>query len=288
VKRKTKTFLSTIFLIATIAIFLSVQISKAQTGDLKVWIFDVGQGDSIFIKTPKGIDVLIDGGEGKDVLEELGEALPFWDHHINLVILTHPHADHVNGLVEVLKRYDVDQILEPGKNSETSGYLGFLHEIENNNIKKTITKSEQKILLEDNIFINILWPESNVNEIEDINDTSIVTKLSYGNIDFLLTGDATSEVEKEILDQNLDSEFLKVGHHGSRYSSSANFLAQVGPLVSFISAGKDNRFNHPHDETLTRLEEVGSKILRTDQNGTIKVTVEEDGDWDIWCEKDCN
>jgi len=288
VKKRTRIFLATICIVAIIAIFLFIQITKAGSNNLKVWILDVGQGDGILIKTPNNIDVLIDGGPGRSILEKLGEALPFWDRHIDLIILTHPHADHVNGLVEVLKRYRVDQVLEPNFNNNSPGYIAFDKLIKEKNIKKTIAKDGQEIILGENLIMDIFWPPQPLNEwTQDLNDISVVSKLSYGEIDFLLTGDLTSNAEKEILDEGLESEFLKVGHHGSKYSSSKEFLEEVSPLISIISSGEGNSFGHPHQETIDRLEEVRSEVLRTDLSGNIKIEVEENGDWKIECERNC-
>jgi len=297
--RKTKLFLIIILIVAFFAAFLLVENAKAYPPALKVWILDVGQGDSIFIKTPQNNDILIDGGPDKKVLEELGEILPFWDRKIDLVILTHPNADHLNGLVEVIKRYKVRNILEPVSCYNIPAYLQWKKIIEEKNITKITAQQGEKIILDSGITMHILWPPyKTCEEIDDINNVSVVAQLSYKNIDFLFTGDATSEVENGLAFFCSDSdikecqksfriEFLKVAHHGSRYSSPKNFLEKIKPLVSLISVGKNNSYHHPHQETLKRLKEIGSRVLRTDVSGRIKIEVKGDNKWEVRCEKRC-
>lgn len=269
--------------VVTLAFFVSAEFSKARVGSLKVYFFDVGQGDSILIRTPEGKDILIDGGPNSAVIESLGKALPFWDRHIDMVILTHPHDDHILGLYDVLKRYRVDQVLEPSIKEEPENMI-YLNELTD---KEVGVFSDNKINLGEGLILDFLYPLSLDIEEENLNDTSLVFKLSYGGIDFLFTGDATEEVEAKALGGNLDSEFLKVGHHGSRYSSSQEFLEKVSPLVSIISVGEGNSFGHPTRDTLDRLASVGSRVLRTDISGTVEVEVENDGKWEIKCSKGC-
>ncbi len=287
-KRKTKLFLTALFLTAITATFFLVQNSRAQTGELRVYFFDVGQGDSIFIKTPEGKDVLIDGGPNNTVLERLGEVMPFWDKNIDLVILTHPHADHINGLFDVLERYNVNEVLEPDFPATNDSYQSFNQLLESKKITKKLADDDRDFEIEKDLRLDVLWPDQEQGALKEINEYSVVTKLSYKNIDFLLTGDAYQENEEKIIDQNLSSEFLKVAHHGSRSSTSQEFLEKVHPLISVISVGAKNSYGHPTQDILNRLAEVKAKVLRTDLNGTIEVDVKPDESWVIKCEKTCS
>lgn len=296
--RKTKLFLSTLMSVVILTFFLYTQYSRANTNTsntgnliapiLKVYFFDVGQGDSILIRTPGGKDILIDGGPDATVLERLGETLPYWDRQIDLVILTHPHADHIQGLDDVMKNYQVGEVIETDMKSPTpeENYFNKLA-VSDGSVQEKAIKGE-KINIENDIDLQVLYPFTYQMEEENINDYSVVIKMNYKGKSFLFTGDATTEVEAEILDQNLDSDFLKVGHHGSRYSSSLQFLEKVSPAVSIISVGEGNSFGHPTKDTLDRLSSIGSRVIRTDRSGTVEVDVGGDGNWVINCSETCN
>ncbi|MDD5731385.1 MAG: ComEC/Rec2 family competence protein [Patescibacteria group bacterium] len=282
--------------VAILTFFLYTQYSKANTNTastgnlvgpiLKVYYFDVGQGDSIFIKTPEGKDILIDGGPDATVMERLGETLPYWDRTIDLMVLTHPHADHIQGLDDVLKNYKVGEVIETDLKNPTpeENYFNKLAGL--TEIQKAV--KGEKINLESDLDLQILYPFGlQVNE-EDLNDDSIVLKMIYKGRSFLFTGDATTNVESKIEDQDLKADFLKVGHHGSRYASSSAFLEKVKPAVSIISVGAGNSFGHPTRDTLDRLSAVGSRVLRTDKAGTVEVDVGSNGEWVVSCSKGCN
>lgn len=246
-----------------------------QPQNLEVDFLDVGQGDAILIKTPGGQNILIDGGPDKTVVKRLGENLPWWDKQIDLMILTHPHDDHVTGLVEVLKRYRVRRILYTGATHNAPNYLTWLKAVRDKKVPLTIVDKEQTIDLTKNVKLEILYPDQSLlnKTLSDLNDSSIVIKLIYGQNKFLLTGDVGLEVEKTLLagGADLSADVLKVGHHGSQYSSSQEFLEKVKPRVAVIEAGKDNDFGHPNLRIIKRLERVGARIFRTDLNGTIKI-----------------
>lgn len=294
--KRTKLYLSVLMSVAILTFFLYTQYSKANTNNvaglvapiLKVYFFDVGQGDSVFIRTPEGKDILIDGGPDATVLERLGETLPYWDRTIDLAILTHPHADHIQGLDDVLKNYQVGEVIETDMKTPTpeENYFNKLV-ASDGSIQEKAIKGE-KINIENDLDLQVLYPFTYQMEEENINDYSVVIKMIYKGRSFLFTGDATAEVEAQILDQNLDSDFLKVGHHGSRYSSSQKFIEAVSPAVSIISVGAGNSFGHPTQDTLNRLNAVGSRVLRTDKAGTVEVDVGGDGKWVINCSKTCN
>ncbi|MDO8663688.1 MAG: ComEC/Rec2 family competence protein [Candidatus Wildermuthbacteria bacterium] len=241
---------------------------------LEVNFFDVGQGDSAFIETPKGRQILIDGGPSSAILEKLSKEMPFWDRTIDLVILTHPEKDHMSGLLDVLKRYKVENILWTGVVRDTAEYKEWEKLIKEEGARIIIAKASQKIIIARSVLA-ILYPLDNLEGkvFKDSNNTSIVIKLSFGENNFLFTGDALKLVEKEIIGRGLDikSDVLKIGHHGSKTSSGEEFIEQVSPAIAVISAGRNNSYGHPHQEVLDTLNKYGITVLRTDQNGDIKI-----------------
>lgn len=240
---------------------------------LKVIFFDVGQGDAIYIETPNKKQVLIDGGPDDSVLPLLSKFMPFGDRSIDLVVATHPDSDHISGLVDVLGDYKVKTVIDNGVVNGTTVYNNLEKEIKENKIKNITAKSGMKIILDEkrNIYLDILSPFEDISK-EDTNDNSIVARLSYGNQSFLFTGDATiySEVLMHQREKNLlDADVLKLGHHGSKGSSSILFLEDVSPKISIISAGKNNRYGHPDEETLERLKELQIPYISTINEGNI-------------------
>jgi len=273
-----------VLFIADILVYLAVY-SFSRQNFLEVIFFDVGQGDSILILTPEGRQILIDGGPNSAILEKLGGSLPFWDRTIDLIILTHPENDHLTGLIEVLKNYEVENILWTGIIRDTETYKEWERLIAKEQGKEEkanifIAKAGQKIYLSGknlNQYIDILYPfESLEGKIfEDSNDTSIVNKLIFGENSFLFPGDIYKSAEKEILEKgggiDVDSDILKISHHGSKTSSAEEFIAKVSPEVAVISAGKDNKYGHPSPETLEALEKYGITVLRMDIQGDVKI-----------------
>ncbi|MBU2595723.1 MBL fold metallo-hydrolase [Patescibacteria group bacterium] len=260
-------------------VWFSLIYTKGAESELVVNFLDVGQGDAILIQAPKG-EVLIDGGPGRQVLEELGEEMPFFDRKIELVIMTHPDADHINGLVEVLKNYQVDEVMETGVANNNKGYQEWQKLIEEKKIKDTIVKKGDKIDLGEGVELNIVWPEVDLKEQknENTNDTSIVNFLNWGDIDVVLTGDAETPVLDKIAEENpgIDIEILKQPHHGSKNGISQKFLETFKPEVSVISVGAKNRYGHPHQDVLDILGKLGIKVYRTDEQGTIKAIIDKD------------
>jgi len=246
-----------------------------QPENLEVDFLDVGQGDAILIKAPAGQNILIDGGPDKAVLKRLAENLPWWDKQIDLMILTHPHDDHVSGLIDVIKRYQVKEILYTGVIHHSPNILAWLELIKNKKIKLTIIDRPQTVKLSQNCQLDIIYPQESFlgQEVENLNNTSLTFKLIYGQTKFLFTGDLEQLAEEKILASavNLQADVLKVGHHGSDTSSSQAFLDKIQPQLAVISVGKDNDFGFPSLRVIKRLERLGAQILRTDQAGTIKL-----------------
>ena len=238
----------------------------ARTQFLEVTFFDVGQGDAIFIETPKRQQILIDGGPDSKILEKLGKEMSFWDRDIDLIILTHPEKDHLVGLLEVLKKYRVENILWTGIIRDTAEYKEWKKLTEEEGAKMFIAKVDQKIYSSaKNFRAEILYPFENLEGkvYKDSNNTSIISKLIFDENSFLFTGDIYQSAEKEILDRGVEvnSDVLKVSHHGSKTSTSEEFLKEVSPQIAVISVGKENSYGHPHQEVLERLEKFGIKIF---------------------------
>jgi competence protein ComEC len=257
---------------------------------LHVSFLDVGQGDAILIQTPSGQDILIDGGpDSQRINLELSERLPFWDRTIDLVVCTQPHADHVTGLIDVLQRYKVKQVLDPGVSYDSAIYQEWLRLIEDKEIEYGIAWSGQEIDLGNGIKIEVLNPPESLWEgtSDDVDNNGVVLRLSWGQVSFLLTADIRAEAEFELIGQraNLRSTVLKVAHHGSETSTSQQFLAAVDPQVAVVSVGEGNPFGHPSSEVRGRLiDRLGEDNgYRTDEDGTIEFIT--DGET-LWVETD--
>lgn len=248
--------------------------------NLKIFVIDVGQGDSIFILTPSGKKMLIDGG---DKYGGKFGAVPFLKkngiNHLDIVVPSHPHADHAGGLPEVLKTFKVDTVLDSGQAHTPNFYKNFLALIEKNRVKYKVVRAGDILDFKDGVVANILGPSEPLLDgtNSDANNNSIVMKLVYKDFSMLFVGDAEKEAEERLLSAGVDleSDILKVGHHGSKTSTSPNFLEAVNPKIAVISSGKRNNFGHPSPVTLERLKGAGIKVLRTDEKGTI--LIETDG-----------
>ena len=258
-------FIAAIFIWSTIFSLLSDNV-------LKVVFFDVGQGDGIFIETPNKKQILIDGGPDKTILEKLGQIMPPYDQTIDLVILTHPDADHLTGLVEVLKYFKIGQIITSGFAGDSATYQEWEKEIQKKRIEVILARAGQKIVFPSGAVLEILWPDqSRLETISKANDASVVGRLVYGNSEILLPGDIERKIENILLGENLDldADILKAAHHGSKTSTGEAFLNAVSPEAAVISVGKDNRYGHPNQEVLDRLDNIAA--YRTDESGDIKI-----------------
>ncbi len=237
---------------------------------LRISFYNVGQGDSIFIQTPEHVQVLIDGGVNATVLEKLAKDMPLYDRSIDLVIATHPNADHISGLVDVLERYRVNSLFLPRIQNNTLAYQKLLRAALKNHVAVKETWGVENISLDKGINFKILNPLRG-EQYKNDNDFGIVGFLTYGKFQALFTADISQEKEEKImkfLPRNIT--VLKVAHHGSRYSSSFNFLNYIHPQISIIQVGKNN-YGHPAKETLDKLKSIGSSMLRTDRDGDIEI-----------------
>ena len=250
--------------------------NQSKSRFLEISFFDVGQGEAIFIETPQGHQILVDGGPDFTILEKLKKEIPFWDKSIDVVILTHPEKDHLAGLIEVLKRYKIDFIFWTGVKRETEMWhlwKEVLEKEKKEGARVVLAKAGQKIVASKaSIFIIYPFEDLEGKLTKDSNNTSIVFKLVYGKNSFLFTGDIYQKVERELSERNYNllANVLKVAHHGSNTSSGKDFIEEVLPLWAIISVGKDNAYHHPHLEVLKVLKEAGVNVLRTDEMGDIK------------------
>lgn len=272
--KKTKLYVLILLFGASSFAWYAVFRIERSNGKLFVDVFDVGQGDAIFFEAGDN-QVLVDGGPDNTVLTRLGNVMPFWDHSIDLLVLTHAHVDHVTGLIEVLKRYDVGMVLESGEQYQTPEYEEWHRIIKEKNIPVVTAKKGEVVHIGDGVVLDVLSPFENANGISFKNphDAMVVTKLIFNKTSFLLMGDAEKMIEYRLVQENpsiLKSDVLKIGHHGSKTSSSEEFLFAVSPDIAVISLGKKNRYGHPHQEVLDRLRSFGVEIFRTDVEGDVK------------------
>lgn len=244
-----------------------------EEGDrLSLVVFDVGQGDAIWIETPDRYQVLVDGGPSGRVVEKLGSVMGFWDRHIDLLVLTHPHADHLTGLLDVLDRYTVGAVIDPGAEYDTAEYALWEEKLAQKKIPRYRAIAGMEVAIGKYATLSILSPmETPRRRLSNVHDANIVGELSFGEVEFLLTGDAEAKLERALLSRGRisDVEILKVGHHGSKTSSSDAFLSAAKPEFAVISAGKNNRYGHPHPSVLERLESLGIQVFRTDVAGNV-------------------
>lgn len=237
-----------------------------------VWVFDIGQGDAIFIDAPDA-QVLIDGGRNGEVVEKLAAVMPFWDRSIDYVINTHPHADHVIGLNYVLERYSVGEAWVSGQEYNSDAFA-FFEDWTQSHGQWRVAGAGDEIDLGAGASLKLLWPEESVEGevLEETHDGNIVAELTYGETTVLLTGDFEAEEEVQILDELDHIDVLKVGHHGSYTSTSQELLEDITPDWALISVGEGNDYGHPHESVLRRLKSFGIPTLRTDQDGDIRIT----------------
>lgn len=263
-----------------LTIFSLIYICWFERDVLSVSFLDVGQGDSTYIRTPSGVDILIDAGPDLIPLHRLGRRMPWYDRQLELLVLTHPDADHITGAGEILRRYEVKYVLMPDMENDTPVFQAMQEEIARQHTEVHFASFGECLEFAQARF-TILNPsvkgreddQKKTHSRSSTNDASLVMLLEYGESIFLFTGDASRGVEKILLDSDSLSkvDVLKVAHHGSNTSTHWEFLQQVRPEFAVISVGKDNRFGHPHPAVLKRLQDIGATILRTDIHGTIDV-----------------
>lgn len=254
-------------------VFYANSIASQKDGLLKVYFLDVGQGDAIFIETPNGNQVLIDGGPDNKVLQELAKVMPFYDREIDLVALSHPHADHVTGLISVLERYDVKNILQANEDYNSPVVPAWRDAVKREGANDVEAIAGKIIELGNDVVLKVIYPKESLGgqTVKNPNNSSVVMMLDYKDTEILLVGDIEAKIEKELLVDDIGADVLKVGHHGSKTSTTADFLKKVSPQVAFIEVGSKNKFGHPALEVIQRLEKSGIKYYRTDLDGHVEI-----------------
>lgn len=260
-------------LIATVLVFY-FEFETRHHWELRADFYDIGQGDAFMITTYEGNQILFDGGPGSKVLEGVGHSMPFFDRTIEMMVLTHAHLDHLDGLIHILRRYEVKKILMPNTNYKSEPYEEFLNEVKREGSEVVYAAQGQRIWLDKSTVFDVMHPDIQEEMVfgknDDLNDSSIVGMLTFGKTKMLLTGDSGFDIEAKLLPRfNLNADLLKVGHHGSKYSTSQELVDEVTPEFSIISSG-ENKYGHPDAGVIQRLEQANSQVLRTDQKGTIR------------------
>lgn len=260
----------TIIILGAILYSIQSYFSWFKTDSFRVIFFDVGQGDSILIIAPGGKTILIDGGPDQKVLRGLNQALPFWRHQIDLLIITHAHDDHTTGLIEVSRRYQVRQVLYNNLNSKTAALEIIKKIFQDKKIKMTLAQPGMSFNFMTNCSLNVLAASKDLGL--DENDYSIATSFNCLNKKILLAGDAGIKIENELLNSGVDlhSDIFKVSHHGSNTANSESFLKAVNPKAVVISVGLNNKFNLPSPVILDRLQKLPVDIYLTEKQGTIE------------------
>ncbi len=260
--------------LATIALLLWLAAFQGPDGLLHVYFLDVGQGDAILIRSPGGRQVLVDGGPSPTQLAwQVGRRLPFWDRSLDVVILSHPDGDHINGLIPLVERYDVSLVIDSPLSAQAREGGPWLAALQRHGVRREVGQRGQRIHLGDGVWLDLLHPPDPPLQgtSADENNNSVVVRLGYGRICLLLTGDVETAGEEILLQEgaSLRCPVLKVSHHGSAGATSEAFLAAAAPQVAIIQVGAENRFGHPAAALLDRL--AATRVYRTDQNGTIEV-----------------
>lgn len=236
---------------------------------LKVHYLDVGQGDSIFVELPNNETMLIDAAESYQSENIINYLKNLNYQKIDYVIGTHPHTDHIGGLKNIINTFEIGKIYIPKVVSTTKTYESLLMAIKDKNLKINTAKAGTSIIDTDALKINILAPNNST--YTELNNYSVVTKITYGTTKFLFMGDAEKLSENEIK-ENVTADVIKIGHHGSNTSSSIDFIKKVNAKYGIISVGLNNKYNLPKEETITNWENSGTKIYLTSTNGTIRAS----------------
>ncbi|HMB17568.1 MAG TPA: MBL fold metallo-hydrolase [Candidatus Paceibacterota bacterium] len=257
-----------VFILILVFFVPTVFLSLPEKNQSSIYFLDVGQGDSEFINI-SGVDILIDGGPvGGGVMHELSKAMSPFDRYIDLIIMTHPQADHFGGLIDVFKRYKVGAFMYNGEKGDSSALKDLEKAISDNGSKIIKLQAGDRIKYKNSVF-TVLSPNKKIN---DLNEASLVLKLQTNGTQTLFTGDIGEKIEELIKNKVGDIHILKVAHHGSKYSSSASFLNAVDPEVSVIEVG-GNSYGHPHNEVINKLRKINSRVYRTDLDGTVKIKI---------------
>lgn len=251
-------------------IFVWLQVFADAQNNLDIFFLDVGQGDSELIVLPGGVEILIDGGPDKSVLFEVEKALSKTDRYIDLIVMTHPQLDHFGGLVDVVERYKIGAFIAPNKKGESKAWDDFVSLIDEKGIPVIFVRAGDLISYRES-SLAVLSPSEEFLNSREVNDSSVVLGLNSVGVKALFTGDIGFQVEDYLVNTyDIDTDILKVAHHGSRFSTGLKFINEATPEISVIGVGK-NRFGHPTEAVISRLKSVGSSIYRTDEHGTVHI-----------------
>ncbi len=258
-----------VFLLVSGALYYE---SKRFDGVLQFVVLDVGQGTGVYIKTPSGVEILYDVGAERKTLRALEKFRPWYDRSLDYVIASHADQDHIGALPDVLDAYRVEKVVM-GPGSRESDLLAMVNKrVDHYQIEREIWYQGKSIIIDEETVLHVLHPR--IEEQSSGNDDSLVLLLSHGDKQFLLTGDISAEVEKDLVAyyrESLDVEVLLASHHGSKSSSALEFLQATSPAVCIISAGEANRYGHPHQEVLSRARTLGISILETSREGSVRL-----------------
>lgn len=243
--------------------------------NFSAYFFDVGQGDAQMLSLKSGASILIDGGRGDKILPHLDKIFRWKDRYIDIVFLSHPQKDHFGGLLRVIERYRVGAFILSMHNPKNREFIALIDGLEKRKIPIVVLRNGDDVGQGD-VRIDVLSPPRELKNVKNINETSLVLRVTLKDASLLLTGDISKKIERQILKrtEHINAQILKVPHHGSKYSSSNEFLARVAPAVSVIGVGK-NSYGHPTEEAMQRILNVGSEIFRTDKHGTVKIVVKD-------------
>jgi competence protein ComEC len=256
---------------------VSLIISFISPHKLEVSFLDIGQGDAILIITPSGKQMLVDGGPTQKILEEVSKHISYFDRSIDVIVATHPDADHVTGLIPILEKFKVDTVVLSPSIGHTGIYADVKKHVEDEGADVHIGKAGDVIDFGDGVVAKILYPSKNyVEKKDDTNDASVSMVVTYGEESVLLTGDLPSTEEGELMRAGLpkDITIYKAGHHGSKYSSGEQLLSYIKPEYAVISAGKNNKYGHPNPEAMERLQKYSKEILSTIDKGAITFSMD--------------
>ncbi len=271
-KSKNWIILMILFLIIFNAFVWNRAVFDKPSENTEIYFLNVGQGDSELVILPGGVKILIDGGPDSRILGQLDSILDPFDRYFDLIILSHQQADHFNGLIEVMKRYQVGLFIFNGLTATANSWSELVKTIKENKIPTVVLGAGDRIYWLEDEF-DFLSPDRNFIQNQEANETALVALLKTQASKILFTADIGEELENYLAGRyNLDVDVLKVAHHGSKYSSSAGFLSEASPKVAVIEVGR-NSYGHPTAEALSRLASVGAQIFRTDQNGTVKLVI---------------
>ena len=276
-----------LFLIFLSIVLWSVALHENHHGVLTFAVLDIGQGDSLFIESPTGTQVLVDGGPDKNLMKEIANIVPWYDRHIDILVVTNPDVDHYSGFIPLMDKYSVDVVLEPGTVNKYVEYGVLEKEIADKKIPRILARRGQVVDLGGGAYLQVLFPDRDVTNTSS-NDGSIVMKLIYGETSVMLQGDSTAKIEHYLVSlsnpstnstsslqassgqvSDLKATILKVGHHGSKTSTTEEYVSAVSPLWAVMSSGANNNYGHPHKEVLDTLAKLNVPALDTCNNGDL-------------------